>query len=300
MKQALLITAYRDEANLVRLLRHFSDGDAVDHFRIFVHVDKKSQDLDVDRILSLKIPNVQAVSLYSVCWGSIRHVYAVLDLMRMALRYDDVSYMHVISGSDIAVRPASWFVERFAEDHETRFNAGKFRMLDRGNKFDWYCRYWLPTTWNHRNRFVFLVNLMLQELQKLFRIDRCKLGGIRREDIWYSHIWASYSSDACRHILQFAEIHRPFLKALNFTMVPEEVFFATALAGTRYESRTNVSYLRYSDWDERRGPVPAELDVRDYEKIRTGDYAFARKVDTVKSAELLHLIDADLHGPHQE
>lgn len=294
MKQALLITAYRDEANLIRLLRHFSDGNAVDHFRIFVHIDKKSQDLDVDRILSLKIPNVQVVSLYSVCWGSIRHVYAVLDLMRMALRCDDVSYVHVLSGSDIAVQPASWFVERFASDHETRLNAGMFRMLDRGNKFDWYCRYWLPSTWNHRNRFVFLANLALQKIQKLFGVTRCHLGGISREDIWYSHIWASYSSEACRHILEFAETHQPFLKALNLTMVPEEVFFATAIAGTKYESKSSVPYLRYANWDLSRGAVPAVLDKRDYKEISLGKYAFARKVDTEKSAELLLLIDADL------
>lgn len=296
MKQALLITAYRDEANLIRLLRHFSDGDAVNHFRIFVHIDKKSQDLDVGRILSLKIPNVQAVSLYSVCWGSIRHVYAVLDLMRIALRYDDVSYIHVLSGSDVAVRPASWFVERFAKDHETRFNAGQFRMLDRGNKFDWYCRYWLPSTWNHRNRFVFLMNLALQKIQKAIGVNRRHLGGIPRENIWYSHIWASYSSSACRHILEFAETHRPFLRALNLTTVPEEVFFATAIAGTEYASKPSVSYLRYANWDSSRGAVPAVLDERDLSEIKSGEYAFARKIDTEKSAELLRLIDVELLG----
>ena len=133
MKQALLITVYRDEANLIRLLRHFSDGDAAMHFRIFVHVDKKSREIDVDRIL-------------------------------------------------------------------------------------------------------------------------------------------------------------------NLTMVPEEVFFATAIAGTEYESKPSVPYLRYANWDQSRGAVPAVLDERDFLEIRSGEYAFARKIDTEKSAKLLRLIGVELLG----
>lgn len=295
MKQAILITAYRDEANLIRLLRHFSDGDATEHFRIFVHIDKKSRELSKNRIDALNIPNAEVISRYSVCWGSIRHIYAVLDLMRMMLRYEDVSYAHVISGSDLAVHPASWFVKRFSSDPETRLNAGKFRMLDRGNKFDWYCRYWLPSTWNHRNRFVLLANVALLKLQKAFGVARRRLGGIDREKIFYSHIWASYPHGACRRIVDFAESNPAFLRALNLTTVPEEVFFATAIAGTKYESKPSVRYLRYSDWDPSRGAtVPAVLDARDYPKIMSGEFAFARKVDSVKSAELFQLVDAEL------
>lgn len=294
MKQAILITAYRDEANLIRLLRHFSDGDAVGHFRIFVHIDTKSRELNKARVDALGIPNVEVISKYSVCWGSIRHIYAVLDLMRMMLRHEDVSYVHVISGTDLAVRSASWFVARFSEDQETRLNAGKFRMLDRGNKFDWYCRYWLPTTWNHRSRLMLVANDILQKVQRAFGITRKSLGGIDYRNLWYSHIWASYPRDACKRIVWFAENNRAFLRALNWTTVPEEVFFATAIADTAYESKKDIPYLRYSDWDSRRGPVPVVLDESDYDKIAAGEYAFARKVDSQKSAKLIRLIAAKL------
>ena len=100
--QAILISAYKDTDYLKRLINFF-DKD----FEILVHLDKKSkidpQDIQINS-------NVHVFKKYTINWGSINHLKAILFLLQETLRIDkNISYIHIISGGDIPVRKLSEF-----------------------------------------------------------------------------------------------------------------------------------------------------------------------------------------------
>jgi len=292
-RHALLITAYRDEPTLVRLLRHFSDPFGVEHFRLFVHVDRKSKELDVARLRSLGIPNLEVCSKYKIHWGSINHVYAVLDMMKLMLAHEDVTYVHVVSGTDMAIRSSRWIYERFAGTKETSLELGDVRMADRGNKDDWYGHYWLASTFNPRNKLVRKIRGYGNRIQQILGVRRLSFGGIPWRELRFALVWASYCREACEQIVTFSQTHRAFLRSLNWTLVPEEAFFGTALVGTPYQAKNDTPYLRYADWSFGRGERPATLDERDYAQIVAGDYAFVRKIDSTRSSRLIDMLTVE-------
>ena len=89
MRQAILVTAYRDMPQLERLIRYFDDD-----FEIFVHVDKKCRE-DYSGLKSFK--NVHLFNQYKIAWGDVNHLKAILLLMREAFRHEGLEYFHCIN-----------------------------------------------------------------------------------------------------------------------------------------------------------------------------------------------------------
>ena len=101
MKQAILITAYRDFDQLLDLVALFDD-----RFGVYIHIDKKSN--CGDRIYdSLKgQSHVQWVSSdYTINWGGRNHLLAILSLCKKAFADGKYSYFHLITGQDLPIKP---------------------------------------------------------------------------------------------------------------------------------------------------------------------------------------------------
>ena len=82
MKQAILITAYKNFNHLIDLIDFFDDD-----FEIFIHIDKKSilKKTTIDNIKSKK--NVVFISSkYAVNWGGLYHLKCYLLLAEQALK----------------------------------------------------------------------------------------------------------------------------------------------------------------------------------------------------------------------
>lgn len=108
MRQAILITAYRDSAQLQRLVDYF-DSD----FELFIHIDRQSHlHLDGQHISS----NVHVYQCYPTPWGSVNHLHAILLLMHEAARRQDLEYFHLATGSDYPIPPLPDF-KSFCEAH---------------------------------------------------------------------------------------------------------------------------------------------------------------------------------------
>ncbi len=60
------------------------------------------------------LPNVRAIRKYKVNWGSVCHLYALLDLCRMALEDERVDYLHLMSAQDVPLLCADEMERRFA------------------------------------------------------------------------------------------------------------------------------------------------------------------------------------------
>ena len=85
LKQAILITAYKDFLQLARLTSEF-DG----RFNIYIHVDKKSRITSNERQILAKNKQIKYFSQdYKVNWGGFNHMRAYLGLISIALKNED-------------------------------------------------------------------------------------------------------------------------------------------------------------------------------------------------------------------
>ena len=107
--QAFVITAYKDYEALKTLTLALSRRGLC-----VIHADAQGAVTarQVDELNAL--PNVRAIRKYKVNWGSVCHLYALLDLCRMALEDERVDYLHLMSAQDVPLLCADEMERRFA------------------------------------------------------------------------------------------------------------------------------------------------------------------------------------------
>ena len=90
MKQAILITAYKNYKHLESIVNFFDDN-----FKIFIHIDRKS-DISNEELHFLKsFKKVKIISRkYKVNWGGLNHLKSILYLSEIALKNKDIEYFH--------------------------------------------------------------------------------------------------------------------------------------------------------------------------------------------------------------
>lgn len=62
--QALIITAYKNTKQLLYLIE-----ETYKNFLVFIHVDRKTTSIDIEKIKEKRFPNVILISTYRVTWG---------------------------------------------------------------------------------------------------------------------------------------------------------------------------------------------------------------------------------------
>ncbi|MEL6918754.1 MAG: beta-1,6-N-acetylglucosaminyltransferase, partial [Bacteroidota bacterium] len=117
MKQGILITAYKDFHQLIKLATFFDE-----RFSVYIHMDKKS-DMPGDVETQLKsIPSVALVSRkYSVNWGGRNHLLSILHLVEESLKDPEIGYCHLITGQDFPTRSNNEFVNFFQKHSEIEY-----------------------------------------------------------------------------------------------------------------------------------------------------------------------------------
>ena len=96
MKQAILITAYKNYNHLEEIINFFDEN-----FELYIHIDKKSKISETELINLNKYENVKLVSQkFNVNWGGLNHLKCILYLCEQALKNPNIYYLHLISGSD--------------------------------------------------------------------------------------------------------------------------------------------------------------------------------------------------------
>lgn len=265
--QAMIITAYKDYEALRTLLRALSP-----RALCYVHVDARSA-ITAQQVAALNgMENVRAIRRYKVNWGSIHHLYALLDLCRMALRDERVTYLHLMSAQDFPILPARDFLARF--EGEERIFMQMLKTADDPELRHRYEHYHFMHLLNYRDPSDWAQNWV-------GRIDRWQdmLHVRRRLSVPYKGlVWLSLPREACWHALH-ARQNRRLLRRLRTAYIPEEFFFQNAFAGTPFEERIVDTQLHFSVWDEPQRGQPALLEPSDLPHIDASGCAFARKVD---------------------
>ncbi len=277
--QAIIITAYKDPEMLYRICEKFNK----DGYRIFIHIDRRyAGNFDIKRLKAYK--RTEVYSKYKISWGSIKHLYTIIALMKRALRHDDVKYLHIISGQDYPVNSIE-----HAEDNEHIYMTISAVPQERYRQYN-FCQ-----KLDQRKRVTEYLYRGSVRLQRIFGINRTHIG--RFNEIYKGVIWCSMPEEAARYAIETAkEDNGAFLKDLYTTYLPEEFFFQTIFMNSP-EWRTKVirNNMRYEDWNERDDDrsVPVVLDERDYDAVKYSGAWFARKMDSQRSGELLKMLESE-------
>lgn len=266
--QAMIITAYQDYESLSRVLGALSR-----RALCFVHIDRKSAITDGEIARLNAMENVRAVRTYEVNWGSVKHLYALIDLCRMALEDERTTHLHLISAQDFPTLSADAF-ERFFEGDE-RIHMQYIRTADYPELVHRYEHYHFMHLLNYRD--------MSERAQNwVGRIDRWQdmLHIRRRLNVPHKGlVWLSMPRAAAQHALD-APQNKKLLRRLKTTYIPEEFYFQNAFAGTPWEEKITGSELRFSIWDEPERGTPALLNESDLPRIDASGCVFCRKVKT--------------------
>jgi len=280
--QAFLITAYKDEPHLRRLVR-FCSGFA----KVFVHLDRKSP----IPVSAVEEEGGVALKRHRVGWGSYAHLSAIIDLLRLAVNDPDVDYIHVVSGQDIPLHSAEWFVSHYAGCDEIQGHVVPTTHPSVNAR--WYERYWLSTLLDLDKR-----NIWVRRLDDVFEAVQSKLG-VRRPAIgalrpYKSLVYVSFPAAAGRYALDYHDTHRLFRWDLHHCLIAEEFFFMTIFMNSPFVGQVTDRDIHYCDWSERNGASPAYLDDSDFDRLYGAEgetqYVFARKVDSRLSEGLIRRI----------
>lgn len=276
MKQALLITAYKNPPHLINLIDAFDDN-----YSMYIHIDNKGEFTPADIKELQARPNVKFVSQkYKVQWASINHLKAILLLCEEAAKDPDVEYMHTITGHDYPMKSAA--------DISTFMSANKGTLFMDANKLPyegWYgggldrFMYYYPCDLiNIRTPRNYKIKERLIELQQKYKLER-KYPKCFPSDLYGGLVYWSIPSDAIRYVLDFSRKNPSYLRRFKFTYCSEEAFFQTILMNSPYKEKVSKDNLRFMIWEKRNGNNPAVLDDTDITAIQNSNALFARKFE---------------------
>lgn len=288
MKQAILITAYKNAEHLLELIDIF-DCD----FEFYIHIDKKSKITDADCRMIAGRSNVAYLSRrYSVNWGGMNHLKCILLLAGQALKNKGIGYMHLISGNDYPVKSLHYF-KAFPEGNDNEylenFPVPTHRWYKGGlNRLENYYFLDLLNTRNSRQERCYNLLLDIQEKLHIKRTLSPKL-----PPLYGGGTWWSLTYNCVKYVVEYTAAHPRLLRRLRYTFIPEEFYFQTIIMNSPFAVHVVNDHLRYIDWDFRNGNCPAVLDLSDAGAIKESNALFARKTEYPVSRELIDSLRAD-------
>lgn len=278
MKQAILITAYKDIRHLERLIRYF-DSD----FEVFIHIDNKCSE-DYSSLVNQE--HVHLYDRYNIAWGDVNHLKAILLLMHESYKYTDLEYFHLITGSDYPAIPLSDF-KRFCESHKHDNFVEHFPLphADWGEEggMDRIKYYWIQPSYRVKHGRLIYKTI---KLQRMLGIDR----GFRFFDgnLYGGGTYWSVSREAVGKALDYMDSHPRYLRRFRMTSIAEEVCLPNLWAGIGMPMHND--YKRYIDWGPD-GGNPQILTEKDYDNIVSSGTLFARKMESGASDKLIELLN---------
>jgi hypothetical protein len=286
MKQAILITAYKNYHHLEEIIHCFDAN-----FELYIHIDKKSAISEEELQHLKKYEIVKLVEQkYKVNWGGFNHLKAILYLTEQALKNPENHYFHLITGHDFPIKKSSYFLD-FFENNTAQYidyhSIPKIGGADNGNmdRIEYYNFY---DIWNYKTHKDFEKISFFIKLQKRLGFKR-KMPSKMPKLYGGSTYW-SLSRECVRYVLEFTHKNKFVLNRFKYTLCAEEFYFQTIIINSHFATKIANDNLRHIDWVARNGNNPAVLDETDFEKLTQTHAVFARKFDYPQSVGLLNKI----------
>lgn len=270
MRHAFCITAYQDFLQVNDLI------DRLAPHNLYIHIDARSA-LPEWLLQKCISQNVYILQKYKINWGSILHIYAVIDLLECAQRTGMHSCYHILSENTFPVWPMS-DIENFFCNTEGNY----FAPFHAANEDAWrYKFYHFFHIYNMRTLPGKIVDKVLVKLQKAFRVQR-------KLDFEYkTYLWCHLSEQFVHWGLNWLSNNACYVDKFKYCYVGEEYFFIDLIMRSPYKDTVIFQKTIYDDWSERPGGKPAFLDIGDYQAIIDANMPFARKIHSTVSAELV-------------
>lgn len=278
MKQAILMTAYKDLRPIMEIIELFDDT-----FHFHVHIDRKSR-WDVAPLL--RMDRVSVSRRYSVNWGGLNHMKAILLLAEEALKDPAVGFFHLITAEDFPVKPLQVFkdldmtynyLDHFPMPFAKWPGNGGMDRIDRYNPYDLF---------NAKNERQKRILDKLLGYQRRFGLKRSYPASFRGMKLYGGSTYWSLRRDALEHVVEFTHANRSFLSRFEHTFCAEELYVQTIIMNSVHAQQVIKDNLRYIDWDSKRGGRPAFLDETDLPAILASNKLFARKLNDTTSEPL--------------
>jgi len=299
VRLGIVILAHRDPEQLALLLRLL----AHDSIRTYLHLDRRVDDGPFRRALAAtEQASTRWLPRYATRWGGVELVDASLEGLRAARR-EDCDYVVLISGQDVPLMTAGDLVD-FYEARRGRSYLEHVPLPDERWQYGGRLRTECYTfTVRGRRETHRPPRFRSGDLSWRGRLLNAALG-LRvallppREppeaaELWGGSQWWNLDAEAVAHVLDFVEDHPDYRAWHRHTLIPDEIFFQSILAGTRFRDRHPLvdDHLRFMRWDED-ASHPRDLDVGDLEDMLASGRPFARKVVWGEDGGLLSRLHA--------
>ncbi len=275
-KHAYLIMAHGNVKQLKILLSVLDDV----RNNIFIHWDKKSEELDETFLLSdIKYSRVYIVPSMSVSWAGYTQVLCQLNLWEFAAKTQEHAYYHLISGVDLPIKTQDEIHEYFNAQDNKQFIHFVEHSYDYYERIQYY--YFFQDLYGRNYKRLiyigfYLFDMVSVRLQKLLKLNRLSGESVK---IYKGTNWCSITHELVTYILS----QRDWIeKTCKYGRYSDEVFVHTLVKNSRFANQVYTPLnekpadmaLRKIDWD--RG-LPYTYKTEDYDMLVNTGCLFARK-----------------------
>jgi hypothetical protein len=273
MPQAILITAYKNQNQLIDLINQFPDN----YFNIYIHLDKKSL---IDKhhfknILSIK-RNVTLLSKYKVNWGSRNHLKSILFLAKIALGNSQNYFFHLITGQDKLIKsPNDLFNHLDTSKDYIQTVPYPVSYMPKGGRdwFEYYNFYDLLDAKKHLKYIRIIRNLQIK-----FGIKRSFDKPFPHK--YYGSTYWSLTRETLQYVIDYTHTTPFFLNRLKHTFCAEELYFPTIVLNSPRAGNVINDNLRFIKWEANgKAGSPKVLTDSDWPEILASGKLFARKFE---------------------
>lgn len=265
MKHAYLIIAHND----FNLLRHLVKSIDDKRNDIFIHIDKKNE--DIPSIVTEKSNLYFLNNRIDARWGDYSLVEAELALFEASYESGDYSYYHLVSGVDLPIKSQD-YIHSFCENNNGKEFIG-FANNVSADELEWRTQHYFIFSRNFKskNLFIRVLRAIFVKLQDIFRYKRFS-GQIKK-----GSQWCTISCDFVDYILQNK---KKIYELFHNTYCPDEMFIQTLCWNSDFRNKVFdladefSGCRRFIKWDS--GELKP-LQVSDIFEMRASDAWFARK-----------------------
>ncbi|MEB3121991.1 MAG: beta-1,6-N-acetylglucosaminyltransferase [Snowella sp.] len=295
MKQAILITAYKDFNHLIEMIRFFDDD-----FYLYIHIDKKSLISKDDIEIIQNANNVVFLSRqFNVNWGGLNHLKSILLLSEEAIKNEDTEYFHIISGQDFPTKSCDYIQDFITKNKGKEFleffeiPAKQWSDEEGGMSRIWYFNFYdffNAKTITGQKIISFLIKIQIKlKFKRQMQQNLPKLFG--------GSTWWTLSYSCLKYVIDYTKNKPYLLKRFKYTFASEEFFFQTIIMNSPFKDNVVNNNLRYIEWKCKNNSCPAILDDTDFDNIIVSDAIFARKFQQSISEKLIDKIKEYITQP---
>lgn len=285
-RHAYLIVAHK-QWELLKKLIYLLDDERND---IFIHFDKKSTDVPIEKIKKCakksKIITIDRILVYR---GSYSLFEAEMMLLKAAINHGEYIYYHLLSGQDLPLRNQDQIHDFFKRYRGFNFvdvitpDMVKKDWKERASLYQFLSRYTLckpllsiPTK---------IIRKITLAIQRVLRVDRIKEYEEQGFFLCFGSNWFSITRSFAGYLIENESLIRKMFEKYTFApeeLIPQTFLWSSEFRDTLYNSEEldhglHRANLRLVFWNGKTSPET--ITMKHMDQIRSSTNLFARKFD---------------------